>query len=150
MTVRRWRIGLLLLGLALLGLGGLVLLQEVNPKRYVGILTWFVGAIIIHDAIIAPTVFFTSLVLRRVRMPAVVVAIIQAALVIGGIILLLVVPEVIKKAIGTLSSSILPQNYALHLVVFLVVLGLLTAGAIALYARVFANRQKLRSPSDQA
>jgi hypothetical protein len=151
MAVRRWRIALILLGLALLGLGGVVLLQEVNPKRYVGILTWFVGALIIHDAIIAPSVFLISLLSRRAgaRVPAVVIAIIQGALVVGGIVILLVVPEIIKKSIGTLSSSILPQNYALNLAVFLVVLVGLTAAAILFYRRVFASRQKLRSSSDQ-
>ena len=62
MRVKRWRIGLLLLGVALLGLGGIVLLQEVNPKKYIGILAWFVGALIIHDGIIAPMALASSAV----------------------------------------------------------------------------------------
>jgi hypothetical protein len=152
MAVRRWRIGLLIVGILLLGLGGVVMLQEVNPKHYVGILSWFIGALIIHDGIIAPAVFGVSLAFRRAqhRVPAVVIAIVQGALVVGGIIALIVVPEILKKSIGTLSSSILPQNYALHLVIFYVVLVALTAIAIVIYLRVFASRQKLRSSSDQA
>jgi hypothetical protein len=152
MAVRRWRIALLLLGLGLLGLGGIVLLQEVNPKRYVGILTWFAGALIIHDGIIAPAVFGVTLLSRRLqeRVPAAVIALVQGALVVGGLVTLIVVPEILKKSIGTLSSSILPQDYALHLGVFLVVLAALTAIAIAGYRWMFARRQKLRSPADQA
>jgi hypothetical protein len=152
MAVKRWRIALLLLGLSLLGLGGIVLLQEVNPKRYIGILTWFVGALIIHDGIIAPAVFGVTLLSRRLqdRVPAIVIAIVQGALVIGGLVTLIVVPEILKKSIGTLSSSILPQDYALHLGAFFVVLAALTAIAITAYRRMFARRQKLRSSADQA
>ncbi len=151
-AARRWRVGLVLLGLALLGLGGVVLLHEVNPKRYVGILAWLVGALIVHDGIIAPVVLVVTLVMRRklARVPAVVVAIIQGALVVGGIVTIIVVPEIMKKAIGTLSSSILPQNYALHLVLFSAVLIVLTVAAVGIYVRMFARRQKLRPPADQA
>lgn len=152
MAIKRWRIGLLVLGIALLGLGGIVLLQEVNPKKYLGILAWFVGALIIHDGIIAPIVFVTTIVMRSKlqRLPAAVVAIIQGALVVGGIITLIVVPEIMKKAIGTLSSSILPQNYGLHLVGLYVVLAALTVAAIFAYRSMFTRRQKLLSSSDQA
>ena len=151
-TVRNWRIGLILFGLALLATGAYVLTDEVNPKRYIGILTWFIGALILHDGIIAPAVFGLTLIFRRMqgRVPAVVIAIIQGALVIGGIITLIVVPEILKKWIGTLSSSILPQNYALHLGLFYVALFALTAVAIGIYVRLFARRQKLLPPTDQA
>lgn len=152
MSIRYWRIGLLIVGIALLGVGGIVLLQEVSPKRYIGILAWFVGALIIHDGIIAPIVFLITIVMRTKlqRVPGVIVAIIQGALVVGAIITLVVVPEIMKKAIGTLSTSILPQNYALHLVGFYVVLAVLTVAAIFGYRAMFTRRQKLLSSSDQA
>jgi len=150
-TVRNIRVVLILFGLALLATGAYVLTDEVSPKRYIGILTWFLGALILHDGILAPTIFGITLVFRRLqqKIPAVVIAIVEGALVIGGIIALIVVPEILKKSIGTLSSSILPQNYSLHLAVFYVVLFLLTAVAIGIYARLFARRQKLRPPTDQ-
>ncbi|MCU1413304.1 MAG: hypothetical protein JWN80_644 [Microbacteriaceae bacterium] len=152
MAVRLWRYGLLLLGLALLGTGAVVLAQEVKPTRYIGILVWFIGALIIHDGIIAPTVFLITVVMRKrlSKVPTVVVAIIQGALVVAGIITLIVVPEVLKKWIGTLSSSILPQNYALHLGLFYAALVLLTALAVAFYRVIFTRRQKLLSSADQA
>lgn len=150
-TVRNIRVVLILLGVVLLAVGGYVLTDEVKPKRYIGILTWLFGALVIHDGIIAPSVFGLSLLFRRAqhRVAPVVIAIIQGALVIGGIITLIVAPEIIKKAIGTLSSSILPQNYALHLAVFYVILVALTAIAILIYVRLFTSRQKLRPPADQ-
>jgi hypothetical protein len=152
MAVRIWRTCLLLLGLGLLAVGAVVLAQEVKPTRYLGILSWFIGALIIHDGIIAPTVFLVTVVMRKrlERVPAVVVLMIQGALVVAGIIALIVVPEILKKHIGTLSSSILPQNYALHLGLFYVVLALLTVGAIIAYRLIFTRRQKLLSSADQA
>jgi hypothetical protein len=152
MAVRRVRIALILFGLAFMGLGAYVAWIWLSHKQYARVLEWLIGALIVHDGIIAPAVFVSTLIARRLgdRIPAVVIAIVQGALAIGGIVILLFLPEVIKKAIGTNSSSILPQNYGLHLVLFYVVLAVLTGAAIAFYARVFARRQKLRLPADQA
>jgi len=116
------------------------------------VIIWLIAALIVHDGIIAPAVFVISLVARRLsaRVPAIVIAIVEGALVIVGIVTLLFLPEVLKKAIGTNSSSILPQNYGVNLVVFYAVMVVLTAVAIAFYVRLFARRQKLRPPADQA
>jgi len=152
MALRNTRIVLVLFGLALMAIGAYVAWIEVNHNQYARVIEWLIGALIVHYGIIAPGVFLATLLGRRLggRIPAAVIALVSGALVVGGIVALLFLPEVIKKAIGTASSSILPQDYALHLGVFLVVLALLTAAAIAFYARVFARRQNLRSPADQA
>lgn len=152
MAIRRWRIGLILVGLGLMGIGGIVALTWLHSTQYPRVILWLVAALIVHDGIIAPAVFVVSLISRRLgeRVPAVVIAIVQGALVIGGIFLLLFLPEVIKKAIGTNSSSILPLNYGLNLVLFYASLAILAAAAIAFYVRLFAKRQKLRLPADQA
>ena len=152
MAIRRWRIGLVLLGLGLLGVGGVVAETSLSPTQFPRILLWLVAALIVHDGIIAPAVFGVSLVARRVstRVPAVIIAVVEGALVSAGIITLLFLPEALKKAIGTNSSSILPQNYTLHLVVFYAIIAALTAVAIVFYSRLFARRQKLRPPADQA
>jgi len=151
-TIRRWRIGLLLLGLGLMGIGGIVALTWLHATQYPRVIIWLIAALIVHDGIIAPAVFVISLVARRLsaRVPAIVIAIVEGALVIVGIVTLLFLPEVLKKAIGTNSSSILPQNYGVNLVVFYAVMVVLTAVAIAFYVRLFARRQKLRPPADQA
>ncbi|NEM90758.1 hypothetical protein [Galbitalea soli] len=145
------RLALVLLGLALLATGALALVAGVAPKHWPGILAWFAGAIVVHDALIAPAVFLVTLLLRRVgaRLPAAVVAIVQGALVIGGIVSLVVVPEIIKRSIGTLSSSILPLDYGVNLAVFLGVLAAVTAIVAVGYARLFASRQKVRPSADQ-
>jgi hypothetical protein len=152
MAIRRWRIGLILFGLGLMGIGGIVALTWLHSTQYPRVILWLVAALIVHDGIIAPAVFVVTLIARRLgeKVPAVVIALIEGALVIGGIFTLLFLPEVLKKAIGTNSSSILPLNYGLNLILFYVVLALLAAAAIAFYVRLFARRQKLRLPADQA
>ncbi|MBI5162040.1 MAG: hypothetical protein HY996_11615 [Micrococcales bacterium] len=150
--MRSARILLVVLGLGLLAVGGVVLLQDVNPKRYLGILTWFVGALIIHDVVIAPLVFLVTLVGRRLqhRIPAAVLAIVYGALAVGGIVTLLVVPEILKKRIGVASSSILPLDYGANLAVFWAAIIVLTALAVLLYRAMARSVQKTRSPSTQS
>ena len=151
MAIRRWRIGLVLFGLSLLGVGGVVALTWLHPAQYPRVILWLVAALVVHDGIIAPAVFLVALVARRAssRVPSAILGLGQGVIVVAGIVTLLVLPEVLKKAIGTNSSSILPQNYGLHLVMFYLVIGVLTAGAIVFYLRLFARRQKLRPPVDQ-
>ena len=64
-AVQRWQVGLIVFGVGLLAVGGVVLLMDVKPERYLGILAWFVGALIVHDGIAAMAGFGVSLVMRR-------------------------------------------------------------------------------------
>ena len=148
--MRRWQTALVVFGIAFLGLGGVVLLMEVNPARYVGILTWFVGALILHDGVAALAVFGVSIAMRRAgtRLPVAVIAILQGALVIAAIVTAIVVPEILKSGLGTANPTILPLDYGLNLVLFYAGLAAVTAAAIAGYWAV-ARRQKLRPASSQ-
>ena len=148
--MNRWRIGLVILGVALLGLGGVVLLMDVSPARYLGIATWFVGALILHDGVAALVVFGVSIAMRRAgtRIPLPVIAIVQGALVVAAIVTALVVPEILKKGIGTANPTILPLDYGLNLVLFYAGLAIVTAATIGGYL-VFARRMKLRPSISQ-
>ncbi len=151
LAIRRWQIGLLALGAALLVLGGIVLLDQVSPRRYVGILSWFAGAIIAHDLIIAPIVFSVGVLMRRAgrRIPVAVLAIVQGAIVVGAIMALIVFPEIYKKSVGTNNPTLVPLDYGINLAVFYAVLLVVTAIAVTIYLRVFASRQKVRTSSSQ-
>jgi len=140
-AIRRWRVALIVLGIALLALGGVVLLTEVKPQQYVGILTWFLGALIIHDGIIAPLVVAVSLGMRRAssRVPFGVLVVIQGALVVGALVVAIVVPEILKKNIGTGNETLLPLDYATNLSIFVLALLAVTAVSIAVVLRVRAK-----------
>lgn len=145
---RRARVALIGLGVALLGLGGVVLLLDVPPRAYPGILLWFAGAIVVHDLLIAPAVFAVSVLLRRLgrRLPGAVLAIVQAGIVVVAVITAIVVPEILKKDIGSANPTILPLDYAQNLVVVYGIVGGLTLLAIVAYLLI-ARRQKPRPPS---
>lgn len=144
--MRIWRIALVVVGIAFLAVGGLVLLDDVVPKRYGGILLWLAGAIVIHDGIVAGLVIALNLMLRKVGrgVPLGVLAIVQGAIVVGAIVSLIVFPQIVKQGIGTLNPTILPLNYAANLVLFYGVLVAVTALAILLYLRVTARLTLLR------
>ena len=137
-AVRRWQIALIAVGLALFVVGGITLLNDVNPKRYLGIAIWFAGALVIHDGIISFVVFGVNIVLRktggRLRVPLPAILIVQGALVIAAIMTLIVVPAALKKSIGTANPTLLPLDYGLHLAVFYGVVAVVTAAALGVYA----------------
>lgn len=134
-VIQRWQVGLIAVGIGLLLVGAVVLLMDVSPDRYLGIAVWFVGALILHDGIAAMVVFGISIVMRRAgrRIPLPVIAIVQGALVIGAIVTAIVVPEILKKNIGSANPTILPLDYGLHLVLFYAGLAVATVIAIVGY-----------------
>ena len=132
---------LIILGVGLLVVGGVVLLQDVKPVRYVGILWWFAGAIILHDGILSFVIVGISLFSRRlVRVRLVPILILQGALAIAALFALLVVPEILKKGIGTANPTLLPLDYGLHLAVFYGVLVVVTGLALVVYRSVSKRR----------
>jgi hypothetical protein len=144
---RRWRIVLVALGLALLVVGGIVLLNDVNPKRYIGIAVWFLGALVIHDGIIAFGVVGVNVVMRKAgrRVPLPVLLILQGAIVVGALMALIVFPEILKKRIGTANATLLPLDYGANLVWFYVVLAAVTAVVIVVYLAVRRGRRRATS-----
>ncbi|GAB3607410.1 hypothetical protein GCM10027413_28190 [Conyzicola nivalis] len=143
-AIRIWRIGLIATGLAFFVVGGITLLEDVSPARYLGIGIWLLGALVIHDGIISLAVFGANVVTRktagRFRVPLPAVLILQGALVIAGIMTLIVVPAALKKSAGTGNETLLPLDYGLHLVVFYVALAVVTALALGVYALVRRRR----------
>jgi hypothetical protein len=132
-TLHRCRITFIGFGASILLIGFAVLLTEIPPARYVGIGAWLLGALILHDAVIAAVVVSVGVILRRpsLRIPFAVTLIIQSTLAVGGIVSLLVVPAVVKKAIGSANPSLLPSDYLGNLLMVWAVLLSLAAAASA-------------------
>ena len=137
-TMHDVRATLIGLGILLASVGGLVLLNDVPPRQYPAILAWLVIALLVHDVLVAGLVFAVAFAGRRAatRVPATPIVIAQTALAVGAIVALIVVPEIVKSAIGTADPSILPLNYAANLAIFLAALALVTIAAVALHARL--------------
>jgi hypothetical protein len=148
--VRVARAVLLVAGVALIGLGGYVLTDTVDPAEYGGLLVWLIGSVIVHDAVLAPLVVVVSLAARRAgrRVRPAVLAIVQATIVAGAVMSVVVVPEIVAKAKGTKNDTVLPFDYGVRLAVLWLVLALLAAAAVAVYLAT-TRRQKVRPEADQ-
>lgn len=146
--IQRWRAGLVAVGVVLLLIGASTLLTEVPPTRYPGIGLWLLGALIVHDGIVAMGIVAVSVVVRTIdrRVPFAVVLAVQGAVVVGAVVTVIVLPEVIKKAIGTANPSILPLDYVANLGVFYGGLSVATAVVVA-GCLVIARGRRIRRAS---
>jgi hypothetical protein len=148
-AVRRWRIGLIVLGIAILVLSVDILFTTVRPTKYVGIAEWFIAAIIVHDALVAPMVFLAGIVLRRMgrRIPLAVLAIVQGGLVIGAVFTIVLVPEILAQRNAHLFETLLPFDYVKNLGILWVGTLVLTAATVVGYlivTRYRAGRSRLK------
>jgi hypothetical protein len=135
------RVILIAIGVLTACVGGLVLLTDIPPRQYPAIAAWMVGALIVHDVLIAGVVFAVAFAGRRAaqRIATGPILIVQCALALGGIVALIVVPEIVKDAVGTANPSILPLDYTANLAIFLAALAVVTVTAVALHI-VLARR----------
>ena len=145
-AVRRWQVALIGAGILLLLIGGATLLQEVPPTRYVGIAAWLLGALIVHDGIVAMAIFGASVLVRRLdrRIPFVVVTIVQGAVLVWVVVTVIVLPEIVKQRIGTANPSILPLDYLGNLGLFSVGLGAVTLVLVAAALAITHTRRRSR------
>jgi hypothetical protein len=142
--VTRARVGLIVGGALILLLSGWILLTTVKPSHYLGIVEWFVAAIVVHDAIIAPFVFAVGVVMRKTgrRIPLAVLAIIQAGLVVGAMFTIVLVPEILAQKYAHLFETLLPFDYLRNLGVLWV--GTLVATGVAVVGYLVWRRVRAR------
>jgi hypothetical protein len=147
--MRAAQTALILLGAAGLVWGGWVMVHSVRIDRLPGVALWIGAGIVVHDAVIAPVVFFAGVLLRRAGRPltGTIVALVQGTIVLGSIVTLIVVPEIIAQGIGPRNPTVLPLNYSLNLAVFWVMIAVVaTSISAVLYAR---SRRANQRPSNR-
>ena len=145
------RVVLVLSGLAVLILGAVIMLDTVKLIKILGLLSWLVAAIIIHDGIIAPGVFAVDLIMRKVvgrRIPSAVLAIVQSGIVVGSVFTLIVVPEILAQRFAHVTSSLLNADYLARLGILWLVIAVITAAAVLGYLAI-RRRQKVRPALSQ-
>jgi len=144
-ALRGIRVGLILLGAALLAWGGYVLFDTVRATRIPGVALWIIAAIILHDAILAPIVFVLGTLISRAghRFGGAVVVVVEGFVVVGSIMALIVVPAMIATNYAPDNPTVLPLNYGVNLAVFFVVLALVAAGlSVWLYSRTKRTKER--------
>lgn len=126
------RIVLVVVGVLVIAFGAYVMVTTVRPNRIWGLATWLLGAVILHDAILSPFVVAVGLLLRRTGRTLQVWAlvVVQAVVVLGSVLALVVLPEIAAKAHGTKNDTVLPFDYGLRLLVVEGVLALLVVAVL--------------------
>lgn len=123
-------------GLALMGVGASSLL---DVPDLMDVLVWLGGALVLHDALIAPLVLLAGLVLVRggVRGP------VRGALLVAGALTAVALPVLLRPG-PRANSSVLPLDYPRNWL--LTLLAVATVTALVLAAKGF-SRHRRRPPS---
>ncbi|GAA3342850.1 hypothetical protein GCM10017714_32990 [Curtobacterium pusillum] len=135
--MRAARTVLVVVGVLVIAFGAYVLVTTVRPVRIGGLATWLLGAVVLHDAILSPFVVAVGLLLRRTgrALRAWALVVVQAVVVLGSVLALVVLPEIAAKAQGQKNPTVLPFDYGARLllvegVLLLVVVAVLVVGAV--------------------
>ncbi|WP_089106933.1 hypothetical protein [Streptomyces hyaluromycini] len=123
-------------GLALMGVGASLLL---DVQDLMGVAEWLGGAVVLHDALIAPLVLLVGLVLVRggVRGP------IRGALLVAGALTAVALPVLLRPG-PRANSTVLPLDYPRNWLLTLV--GVATVTALLVVAKE-VRRSRRRPPS---
>lgn len=143
--MRAWRVILVVSGI-LVGLFGAVQLLAGTPFTNLLILAgWMIGAVVIHDGLIAPAVVAVGWAVGRV-VPARGRRYLQAFLIAGGLVTAIAIPLIARRDTQEPSKAILQQNYAANLTVLL---GLLAAASLLAYAAQVARDHRRRVTANE-
>lgn len=133
-----WRLVLGTVGVGGILYGAVRILQTPASSKPLDLLEWLVAALVLHDGILAPVVTVFGLLMARV-VPGRARAYIQGGLVAGALVTTFTLVEVYRQGRAKPGMALLQQDYALHLVVVLAVIAVLT---VVLYlTRVLRDRR---------
>jgi hypothetical protein len=149
--MRAARLALLAVGVLGLAFGAYLMVDTVALRRLPGVALWIGGAIVLHDAVISPLVFGLGVLTRRAghRLTGGIIVTVQAAVVVGSLMTLLVLPAIVAQGLGPKNPTVLPLDYALNLGLFWLVLAAASAAvSVWLYLRTRrANQRSVRIQS---
>jgi hypothetical protein len=100
---------------------------------------WLIGGVLAHDAVIAPTVFVLGAITSRLAGPRV-RQMLGAILLIGGSVLIVGLPDVLRKGHNA-NPTVTPLNYPRNLLIVL----LAVVGGVVLTTVVPALRKRRRA-----
>ena len=132
-----WRVGLIA-GVALFAFGLIGLLRNATQTLPGDWLAWVAGAVVVHDAIVAPLVLACGFLLHRL-VPASARGGLQATLAVCAIVALVSVPVLLAKGRVADNPSLLPHDYPRNLAIVLALV--LAAGTLLTLARVARARR---------
>jgi len=112
------------IGAVLIGWGVRTLLERDVALFDFGL--WFLGALALHDVVLAPFVFLVGAVVGRL-VPGPVRGAVQAGLILSGLLLLFAVPGLFTDGADPRDPSLLPNDYVVSVLVLLGLIAVCTA-----------------------
>jgi hypothetical protein len=143
-----WRIILAVVGIAAGTYGISQLLRYIPVESLVVLALWLIGALIIHDGLLSPTVVGVGAALRR-WIPDRGRRYLQFGLIMAAMVTVIAVPMIYRANREPPSKALLLQDFSANLTVLLAILGGATLVAYAI--RVARDRSVAgRPPLDEA
>ena len=142
--MRQWRIILAVAGISLILFGAVRVLVGVPIGQLIVLAAWFIGAVIIHDGVVAPATVAGGWLMAR-TVPPRARRYLQGFLITGGLVTVFAIPLILRRNTQPASKAILQQNYGGHLTILL---GVIAAVSLILYAIHVAHDAQRRRPGN--
>ncbi|WP_327280435.1 MULTISPECIES: hypothetical protein [unclassified Streptomyces] len=131
-----YRYAVAALGLALMGFGGVLLVQQPSPWR---IALWLAGAVVLHDGLIAPLVIAVAALtgaagLRLRGLP-------RAALIVAGSLTAIALPPLLRPG-GAANPTVVPLDYLRHWLLTMAVIAVATSLYLGTRAALRGSRRR--------
>jgi hypothetical protein len=121
------------------------LATEIPGSHLLALAVWLVVALILHDAVLSPTVVAIGALLRQV--PARARTYVQSGLIAGGIVTVIAIPMIYRESSQPRVKAILDQDFGVNLTVLL---GVITVVALTSYLlRVMRERHTSASSTNE-
>jgi hypothetical protein len=135
--MKAWRIILAAAGIGLGAYGVFRLVSELPTYSLLILGVWLLAALVIQDAILAPSVVGVGWLLRR-YVPDRARRFLQVALIISGLITVIAVPMIFLRGTQPAVKALLLRNYGSNLILIIAIIGVIS---LILYAvRVARDR----------
>lgn len=139
--MRSWRIVLSTAGILLALFGCFRLVTDVPIGALAILALWMIGAVIIHDGIIAPATVTIGWAMAKI-IPARARRYLQTFLIGGGLVASVAIPLIVRRNSQSPSKAILQQNYAGNLTLLL---GIIAGISLLAYTAHVAHDHHRRS-----
>jgi hypothetical protein len=137
--VKAWRIALATAGIALAMFGIFRLLSELPMHSLLILGVWLAAALVLHDAILAPSVVGVGWLLRR-HVPDRGRRYLQVALIMIALVTLIAIPMIFLRGSQPAEKALLLRNYGANLVLMI---GMIAVISLILYAVRVARDRRL-------
>ena len=135
--MKAWRIILAASGIAVAAFGVFRLVTEIPVHSLLILLVWLAAVLILHDAVLAPSVVGVGWLLRR-HVPDRGRRFLQVALITSSLVTVIAIPMIFLRGSQPVVKALLLRNYAANLILLI---GIIAVISLALYAvRVVRDR----------